>query len=513
MEKRLKKSFIKVTMSAITALLFFFLFSVNTLNIWYMWREANNILSLIEDSGEPRGPAPQNRDGQFPPPDIPDQDGSDFEQDSDTEPGVNPSETPDMSDSTGAPPFEIPDNGPENADMDGGYNGEAVDNGGKSRGVDGSSDSSGGDGGTRSSDGGESSSGSPDRLRLRKNIPPDNFRSRIGGRRYFTASQNPDKTFSINVEHDTVSDSSVLIPMVQDISASGKRAGIMGDYAYKTDSSPEGWSLWAVDISSQMHSTINAAVISLIIGFICWLISLGVVNIMVRRAIAPILENSERQKRFVTDAGHELKTPIAIIMANAEMVEMDCPGSRWAANIISQAERLTGLTAALLDLSRSDEESIWAEPEIFDAGAETEAIARRYTEVLSSRGCGLEIHCPEKSMVKAVRKDYLKIAEAYIDNAAKYTDNGGIMEVDLRLVKGRLVLKVENTYSAGLENPSRLFDRFYRADPSRSRNSGGYGIGLSAAAAAAERLGAELNASWKDGMACFEMNMKSGKLI
>ena len=137
--------------------------------------------------------------------------------------------------------------------------------------------------------------------------------------------------------------------------AGGKQSGIIGNFMYYIKDNEDGKTAAFVDISSQVSSILSVIVISLIIAAAAWILMLVFVSALSRRAIAPIAENIVRQKQFVTNAGHELKTPLAIIMANTEALELFNGESKWTRNIKAQTKRLNVLMQNLLTLSKMDE--------------------------------------------------------------------------------------------------------------------------------------------------------------
>lgn len=214
--------------------------------------------------------------------------------------------------------------------------------------------------------------------------------------------------------------------------------------------------------------------------------------------VKPFSENYEKQKQFITDAGHELKTPLTIIDADAEVLEMDVGENEWLSDIRTQTKRLAQLTNSLIQLSRMEEQPQLEKIEfpLSDLVEETvetfQALARTQKKVLSSR---IQPMISMNGDEKAIRQ----LVTILLDNAVKYSDDGGRIEVALEKHKNLIRLSVFNTVdSVPRESLSCLFNRFYRADPSRNSKKGGYGLGLSIASAVVVAHKGKIQATTQD---------------
>jgi len=218
------------------------------------------------------------------------------------------------------------------------------------------------------------------------------------------------------------------------------------------------------------------------------------------RIVRPIAQSYEKQKQFITDAGHELKTPITIIRADADVIEEDLCGNEFLSDIRTQTERLSSLTNDLIYLSRMEEER--AAPEltelplsdlVSDAAQPFRAIARTQNKPFTT-----EIQ-PALTM-RGEEKSIGKLVSILLDNAMKYSPDGGDVTLSLKKAGKQLLLSVTNaatTVDKGSQD--RLFDRFYRADASRNSETGGFGLGLSIAKAITETHKGKIHAYSSDG--------------
>lgn len=278
--------------------------------------------------------------------------------------------------------------------------------------------------------------------------------------------------------------------------------------------------LVAMDTSGDRSDLLAVLGISCLIAAICWLLMLIPVYLLARRAIAPVAMSVERQKQFVTNAGHELKTPVAIIQANTEALELFNGESKWTRNIRSQTERLNGLMQNLLTLSKMDESAMDLKMSSFPAGVLISEVWENFAEPAGARDISFLFQASKdgSDSVLANRESIAQLLSILFDNAVKYTPSGGQIQVSVTRDSGWVRLVQSNTVSAdsgdgegGLpEDPNRLFERFYRADKDRSRKKGGYGIGLSAARAIAEANRGSIRAEKERDRISFVISLRRG---
>ncbi|MBR5534492.1 MAG: HAMP domain-containing histidine kinase [Ruminiclostridium sp.] len=234
------------------------------------------------------------------------------------------------------------------------------------------------------------------------------------------------------------------------------------------------------------HRVVSMLVLSTAGGVLCWLGMLALVVVLSRQSIRPVAESIQKQKEFVTNAGHELKTPLAIIQANTEAMELRQGESKWSRNIKEQTVRLNGLMENLLLLARMDETASPPPAEQVDLTDLAEESIRSFQEGASLRGILLEGALQPGVTVRSDRNQMAQLLSVLLDNGVKYTQTEGRILVTLGREGNRALLLVKNTPADLPEDPALLFDRFYRGDPARTQKTGGYGIGLSAARAIVE---------------------------
>lgn len=255
-----------------------------------------------------------------------------------------------------------------------------------------------------------------------------------------------------------------------------------------------------LDTSAQTYSIIRLLLLSLLLGTGCWLLMLCLVTILSRKAIRPIAANIERQKQFITDAGHEIKTPLAIILANTDAMELYNGETKWSKRIREQTVRLNGLMQNLLTLSKIDESNVAANRESFSFSNMVEETADMFQQTMELRGLSIEKQIQPELMISADKELINRLVSILLDNAVKYASENSTIQLSAFQADKKLQLTITN-HCPTLPPcpPDKLFDRFYRGDSARTQKNGGYGIGLSAARSIAEAHNGTITASYSSG--------------
>jgi len=221
------------------------------------------------------------------------------------------------------------------------------------------------------------------------------------------------------------------------------------------------------------------------------------------RAIQPILENSARQKQFITDASHELKTPLSVISANMDVMAMDDPDNEWIRSTRRQTGLMTRMVNDLVFLARSDEEASRPPRVPLDLAGLLRDTAEPFVMMAEASGRSLEISAPDSLHMEGDAKGIERLISVLCDNAIKYSPEGDTIRLTLSEKGSFCLLQTENTPAEPIpeEKLAHLFDRFYRADDARTKRSGksGFGIGLAIALAVCEAHSGDACAWQEDG--------------
>lgn len=234
-----------------------------------------------------------------------------------------------------------------------------------------------------------------------------------------------------------------------------------------------------INASASLYSVFTMLLISVIIGIISFLSVLLVIILASRHAVRPVAESYTKQKQFVTDAGHELKTPLTVISANNELARMIYGDNEWFDSIDKQVGKMNNLIRSLITLAKMDEEQkpVFASFNLSDAVYDT---AKSFEGLLHSQGKLFTLDITEGILYNGDESKLRQVVSILMDNAVKYCDEKGKTAVKLTADR-QIKLQVINDYS-DIDNCEldKVFERFYRADKARTPD-GSYGLGLSIA--------------------------------
>lgn len=288
------------------------------------------------------------------------------------------------------------------------------------------------------------------------------------------------------------------------------------NYYFMTQERDDGSTIVAC-VDMYVQSQINSQVIRLTV-LICGaglLITFIIVLLFSKRAIQPEIENVKKQKEFITNASHELKTPLAVIRANTELMEMMNGESEWTQSTMRQVDRMNGLIQNLVMIARAQEGDDRGLLEEVDVSSAVRESVDPYRALAQQDHKTLENEIQDGVTMIANEARIRQLTAILVDNAFKYCDPDGKITVGLTTSKrGKTIwLYVSNSYADGANvDYSRFFERFYRQDKSHSATSekkGGYGIGLSMAESICQLYHGTISASWKDGIITFTCQFKS----
>ncbi|MGP1411016.1 MAG: sensor histidine kinase [Peptoanaerobacter stomatis] len=287
---------------------------------------------------------------------------------------------------------------------------------------------------------------------------------------------------SINTDFISAISTTQATDMSQSVYKSNKLTGYLGNYKYKKADYSDGTIIVFLDSTRDLDTLKIFLIASVFIITIAMLAVFITVYFFSKIAVKPMEESYKKQKRFITDASHEIKTPLAIIDANTDLIEIEYGESEWTKSNKNQVQRLTKLTNALVSLSRMDEESnntIMTDFSLSEVIAEE---SESYAALANTRKKTLDINI-EKNISYCDNEQYIRqMIGIFLDNAIKYSNEKGTITLNLKKQGKKKAISIKNTLDyIEVGNHDILFERFYRADNSRNSESGGYGIGLSLA--------------------------------
>ena len=297
---------------------------------------------------------------------------------------------------------------------------------------------------------------------------------------------------------------------VYDAYKQNKEKGIVGNYVYKVRTSKMKDERATIILMEDENVVtrikfiyiyaISGSIISIIIAYA---ISKKVSNMIVK----PVKETMESQKRFISDASHELKTPLAVIEANADVLESNIGKSKWMEYIQSEIASMDKLINNLLFLAKVENVKELKEKENFDLTQEVKMTASMFESMAYERKVKIEDKIEENVNFNGNKEDIKQVLSVLIENAIMHTKENGKIVVELNKEKGTTILQVSNE---GKEIPKeereKIFERFYRVDKSRNRKEKRYGLGLAIAKSiVVEGYNGKIGVDCKDGVTTFKV--------
>lgn len=316
----------------------------------------------------------------------------------------------------------------------------------------------------------------------------------------------------VNTEHIAALDRQTVVECVSEVLRSGGDRGYVDHYRFGVFHTEDGGStIIALDCFLQIQAAYNMLRVTLLVSLACVLFVFLLLVFFSGQAVRPFVENLERQRQFVTDASHELKTPLAILSADLGLLEDSLGENKWLKSAQTQITRLDLLSKHLVELARTEESIKEASVSSFSLSEVVQASVDAFQPLAESAGKLVAAEVTPDLEMRGVRDNLFRLCSILLDNAVKYCDPNGTIRLSLRRRGRTLCLSVSNP-CAGLDPSqlSRYFDRFYRADSSRTRATGGYGIGLSTAKAIVSRHHGHISNRYSGGNITFFVTLPQG---
>ncbi len=327
--------------------------------------------------------------------------------------------------------------------------------------------------------------------------------------RFFRIFLDEDKKVTnVNMDHIAAVDEKKAVRMTKMAMLRRGKVGLVGSYRYRKEyKDGQVRSIIFLDCKENQSFYHLAVTITITVSTLLTCLITVIFAIASKRAVRPFEINSNRQKQFITDASHELKTPLAIISANAEVLQYKGDGNEWTQNIIDQTKHMGKLINQLLVLAKLDEVQEKSEKQEADLKLLLEETIEPFEVVATQKKVTLKLHLEEGVTIRVNREQIAQLVSILTENAAKYVNDGGKIVWRLTKTQHGAVLVVKNTTEKELPDTKRMFDRFYRSDSSRSSKTGGQGIGLSIAKKIVDSHKGSITAKAGDGMVTFRVSL------
>lgn len=318
---------------------------------------------------------------------------------------------------------------------------------------------------------------------------------------YSVAYGGNDEVLVVRNGNEKLQSEESLIETASAIRSRGKQSGSAGNMMYLV-AERDGYTLVAmIDKTITDNSQKMLIRQMLLLGSLAMAVLFVLSIFIARRIVRPLEENDRRQKQFVSDAGHELKTPIAVISANSELLQREIGENEWLANIAYENERMSALVGQLLLLSRAENDDLPKEAVDFSALVSGETLP--FESYAFEKGYEIVSEITPDLTVTGNSMQLRQLVSILLDNAVAHGIAGEI-RLTLQREKHAAVLSVSNAADdIGSEQLPHLFERFYRMDEARTDDGAHYGLGLSIAKAVVDAHGGTIYAEYKNGRAVF----------
>ena len=319
--------------------------------------------------------------------------------------------------------------------------------------------------------------------------------------RYFTVTvdENGEVT-DCDLDRIAAVDEETAEEYTQTAQQKNKTTGFQGIYRYRVTETEDGAKYVFLDCRREISNFRTVLVTTISVSLLGLAAVFVLVVIFSRMVFRPVEESIQKQKRFITDASHELKTPLTIIDANTEVMEMESGESQWTKSTRKQIQRLSGLVQQLVTLSRLDEEKGLEEKCEFNLSEAVSECVQPYESLAQTREKNLTLNIEENLIYTGDERSIRQLAGILMDNAVKYSSENGNITLTLKKKGKKIFLEVYNDADDLPQGKlDVLFERFYRLDSSRNSGTGGSGIGLSMAKAIVQAHKGKITAENKNG--------------
>ncbi len=287
----------------------------------------------------------------------------------------------------------------------------------------------------------------------------------------------------------------------KEVAEDNKESGFKGEYRFIASSETVGKRITFLDCGRKLKLFREFRNTSIFMALSGYLIIAVLVCFFVARFTRPVAESYEKQKRFITDAGHEIKTPLTIINADVDILKMDIEDNEYLEDITKQSKRLAGLTNDLVYLSKMEESQKSLALIEFPVSEVVQDTAESFTALAQTQNKNLLIQVESMLSMNGNSDAITKLVSILLENAIKYSPEGSEVSLSFMGQGHHMTLSVKNTSALPIteDNLRHAFDRFYRADASRNSETGGHGIGLSMAQAIVNAHEGRIGATSPDG--------------
>lgn len=327
--------------------------------------------------------------------------------------------------------------------------------------------------------------------------------------RFFSVQYDENGEFlSINQDYIASVSEDEALRFAEHALETGKEHGFHDVYRFLVNTAGGETAVIFLNAEKELLAARDLLATTLAVSGLCLVVVFILVLLLAGRAVKPYMRNLEMQRQFITNAGHELKTPLTAISTSADVLALEHEGNEWVRNIQVQSGKLSKLIANLITLSRLDEERPSLEKSEFSLSDALWETSDSFMPLIQARGKFYSQCIEDNLQIISDRAAVQQIISVLLDNAVKYSPSGGRIRLSAFRKGRRAVIEVSNTcHELDRSELRHLFDRFYRVDKSHSGTVYGSGIGLSIAKATAEALGGKIHVEMSGNIICFQITL------
>jgi len=288
--------------------------------------------------------------------------------------------------------------------------------------------------------------------------------------------------------------------LAEQVYSSGKDRGYIEEFRFAREKEGEDTLIIFLNVMREQQFMRSLRELTLVVSLVSLFLVFVLVVLFSDRAIQPIAKNISRQKQFITDASHELKTPLTSINTSIDVITMEHGDDEWIDNIRKQTGRMSKLVSELVRLSRLDEDIPLPDKEKFSLSSAAWETAEVFEPHAKASGKKFDVDIKDDIELYGDKTSIQQMLSVLLDNAIRYSNPNGEIRLGVYKKKSRAIIEVFNTCDLStVPDTDRMFDRFYRPDESRSTQTGGYGVGLAIAKAVVEAHGGTISAVCPSG--------------
>lgn len=314
---------------------------------------------------------------------------------------------------------------------------------------------------------------------------------------------------SIIVQSSNPSNDETINEYALKISKKNKDKGIIGKYIYRVRKINKNTiSIILIENENAISDIKTMVLFSIIISIMSIVVIYSIAKKVSKIIVKPVEETFEKQKQFISDASHELKTPLAVIEANTDVLENEIGSNKWINYIQNETDSMNNLINELLLLAKMENVDNLKECKPLNLSKEVEIILSMFESMAYEKQVRIKTEISENIIMNGNKEDIEHIVSTLTDNAIKHTKAKKEVIVNLKKEKNEIILEVKNMGDPIPEGErEKIFERFYRVDKSRNREEKRYGLGLAISKATIEKYNGKIEVSYKDNFTVFKVTI------